>query len=68
MVVFGAFLVLFGLDGFFACSATLSGVSGSISSFDFADVTMVNRQNVELVTVSSLSSNGSIFTADYQSS
>jgi hypothetical protein len=58
----------FGSVTFSACSATLSGTSGSLSSFDFADVTMVNRQNVELVTVSSLGSSGSSFTANYQSS
>jgi Peptidase A4 family len=58
----------FGAVTFTGCSATLSGTSGAISKFDHADVTMVNRQNVELVTVSSLSSDGTSFTANYQTS
>jgi len=46
-------------------SVTVDNKVGTISGFPFAQVVLHNRQNAELVTVSSLSSNGSSFTVNY---
>lgn len=46
-------------------SAMVGNSAGSISSFPYDQVVMNNRQNVELVTVSSLKSSGSSFTVSY---
>lgn len=46
-------------------SATVDNKVGTISGFPFAQIILHNRQNAELVTVSSLSSNGSSFTVNY---
>lgn len=45
--------------------ATMDSNVGTIRHFPYAQVTMRNRQNVQLVTVSSLSSDGSSFTVNY---
>jgi hypothetical protein len=55
----------FGSVTFTGCTAIINDQSGSISNFPFTQVTMYNRQNIELVSVSSLDSTGSSFTVDY---
>lgn len=46
-------------------SVTVNSKVGTISDFPFAQIIMHNRRNIELVTVSSLSSKGSSFTVNY---
>jgi len=55
----------FGQVTFMGCTATMSGRVGTIGSFPSTQVTMYNRQNTELVSVSSLTSKGSSFTVKY---
>jgi hypothetical protein len=55
----------FGSVTFANSNATIGTVVGNIDSFAFFQVIMYNRQNVQLVTVSSLSSDGSMFTVTY---
>lgn len=58
-------LANFGEVTFTNCAATIGSKVGSISSFPFADITMNNRQDSQLVTVSPLSANGTSFTLNY---
>ncbi len=58
----------FGSITFTDLSSTLNTNVGPISDFPFAQVIIHDRQNRELVTVSSLISNGSSFTVKYLSS
>jgi hypothetical protein len=58
-------LANFGSVTFTSANATINNVIGSISQFDFSRMVMQSRQNVQLVTVSSLSSDGSTFTVKY---
>jgi len=58
----------FGNVTFTDASATMSTNVGTISNFPFAQVTMQDRQNRQLVTVSSLTSNGTSFTVNYLNS
>jgi hypothetical protein len=50
---------------FTGCTATIDGNVGTISSFPTIQVTMYNRQNVKLVSVSPLTAKGSSFTVNY---
>jgi hypothetical protein len=61
-----AALANFGQMTFTDCRATVNGKAGTIGSFPHSPIVMINRQNMELVTVSSLSSNGSSFTVNYR--
>jgi len=56
----------FGETTFTGCTATIGGKAGTISSFHTTQLTMYNRQNKELVSVSPLTSGGSSFTVYYQ--
>jgi hypothetical protein len=47
------------------CTATIGGKAGSVSSFPTIQVTMNNRQNTELTSVSSFTSKDSSFTVNY---
>jgi hypothetical protein len=58
-------LVDFGSLTFTDAQATSSTGAGVISSFPFSQVIMYDRQNRQLVTVSSLTSKGSSFTVTY---
>jgi len=58
----------FGSATFTDSYATIDTTVGTIKSFPYSQVTMHNRQNNPLVTVSSLDSKGSGFTIDYLSS
>lgn len=58
-------LAAFGKITFTGCTATIDGNVGTISSFPTIQVTMYNRQNVRLVSVSSLTAKGSSFTVNY---
>jgi hypothetical protein len=58
----------FGSATFTDSYATIDTTVGTINSFPHSQVTMHNRQNNPLVTVSSLDSKGSGFTIDYLSS
>jgi hypothetical protein len=60
-------LAEFGSITFTDSSLTMSTNAGTISDFPFAQVVIHDRQNRELVTVSSLASNGASFTVDYLS-
>jgi hypothetical protein len=55
----------FGQVTFTQCTTTINGATGSINAFPNTRVTIVNRQNVNLVRVSSLTSTGSSFTVNY---
>lgn len=55
----------FGQVEFTQCTGTMNGKDGNISTFAHAQVRMVNRSNMELVHVSSLTSGGSSFTVNY---
>jgi hypothetical protein len=55
----------FGSITFTGCMAIIGDQSGTINSFPSVQVTMYNRQNMELVSVSSLTSMGSSFTVNY---
>jgi hypothetical protein len=50
---------------FTGCVATLGSTIGTVSSFPHAQITMDNRQNMPLVSVSSLTSKGASFTITY---
>jgi len=58
-------LAMFGTVTFTNASVTVNAQTGSISSFPFSQVIMTNRQNTQLVIVSSLTSKGSSFTVTY---
>jgi serine protease inhibitor len=58
-------LANFGNVTFTDSRATMNSSVGTISNFPFIQVIMQNRQNVQLVNVSSLSSDGSSFTVTY---
>jgi len=60
-------LANFGNITFTNSKMTMNNTIGTISNFSFARITMQNRQNRQLVTVSSLSSDGSSFTVTYLS-
>ena len=47
------------------CSATINGVTGSVSDFIYSPVTMVDSNDTELTSVLPLSSDGSSFTVSY---
>jgi hypothetical protein len=55
----------FGSITFTDSNATMDTNVGTISNFPFSRVIMQNRQNIELVAVSSLSRDGSSFTVKY---
>ena len=61
-------LANFGSITFTNSSVTMSNNTGNINDFPFAHVVMQDRQNTQLVTVSSLTSNGASFTVNYLSS
>lgn len=52
----------FGEITFTGCTATIGGKFGTISSFPYIQVTMYNRQNVELASASPFASQGLSFT------
>ncbi|OGD55454.1 hypothetical protein A3K78_03225 [Candidatus Bathyarchaeota archaeon RBG_13_52_12] len=58
-------LANFGSVKFTDCSATMGGKTGKITDFPSSQFTMINRQNVALVSLSSLGQDGSSFTASY---
>jgi len=58
-------LANFGQITFTDCKATIDGKAGTINNFPSNRFTMQNRQNIELVTVSALSSGGSSFKVNY---
>jgi hypothetical protein len=60
-------LANFGNVTFINSKVTTNTSAGTISNFPFVQFIMVNRQNEPLVTVSSLSSDGSSFTVTYLS-
>ena len=55
----------FGSVTFSDCTATLENSTGTVSSFPYRELLMYTSQDVELVTVSPLNSDGSSFTVDY---
>ena len=55
----------FGNVMFSDCKATIDGKSGAIGNFSHAQLVMYNSKNVQLVTVSPLSNDGSSFTVSY---
>jgi hypothetical protein len=55
----------FGQVKFTQCTETIKDKDGNISTFPNAQVRMVNRQNTDLVHVSSLTSGGSSFAVNY---
>jgi hypothetical protein len=55
----------FGSVTFTDLSVKMGTSAGTISDFPFAQVTMHDRQNRQLVTISSLNSNGASFTVNY---
>jgi hypothetical protein len=55
----------FGQVTFTDCEATIGGSLGTISSFPSFRITMYDRQNRQLVSVSSLSAGGSSFAVNY---
>ncbi len=57
----------FGDVTFSACSATVGGKSGSITSFPSTSFVMINRMDNELVSVSPVGTGGSSFTVSYLS-
>jgi len=58
-------LANFGTVKFTDCSATVGGKTGKITDFPSSRFTMINRQNVALVSLSSIGQDGSSFTASY---
>jgi len=58
-------LANFGEVTFTNCAATIGGKVGSIANFPYDDITMNNRQDTQLVTVSPLSADGTSFTLNY---
>jgi len=58
-------LANFGSVKFTDCSATVGGKTGKITDFPSSQFTMINRQNVALVSLSSIGQDGSSFTASY---
>jgi len=60
-------LANFGSVTFTAASATIQGNTGSITNFSYVQIIMQDRLNRQLVTVSSLSADGSSFTVTYLS-
>lgn len=57
----------FGEITFVGCTATIGGKVGTVGSFPSIQVTMYDRQNTELVSISALASTGSSFTVNYAS-
>jgi hypothetical protein len=55
----------FGQVTFTDCTATIGNTVGTISSFPSVQVVMYNRQNIELVSVSPFTPDGSSFTVNY---
>jgi hypothetical protein len=55
----------FGEITFTGCTAVISGKGGTVNGFPSIQVTMDNRQNVELASASPFSSQDSSFTVDY---
>jgi len=55
----------FGQVTFTGCTATIGGKVGTLSSFPSIQIIMYNRQNIELVSVSPFTSDGSSFTVNY---
>jgi hypothetical protein len=55
----------FGAITFTSCTATIGGNTGTINSYPHIQVTMYNRLNTQLVSVSSLDSQGTSFTVNY---
>ena len=55
----------FGQVTFTGCAATISGTVGTVSSFPHVQVIMYSIQNMQLVSVSPLTSKGSSFTVNY---
>ncbi len=55
----------FGSITFTNSTVTIGSSSGTVKNFSFSEVTMHNRQNIPLATVSSLSSDGKSFTISY---
>jgi hypothetical protein len=58
-------LANFGSVKFTDCSATMGGKTGKITDFPSSQFTMINRQNVAIVSLSSIGQDGSSFTASY---
>jgi hypothetical protein len=58
-------LANFGSVTFTDCTATVGGKTGRIIDFPSSRFNMTNRQNVELVSISSIGQDGSSFTASY---
>jgi hypothetical protein len=58
-------LANFGSVKFTDCSATMGGKTGRIIDFPSSQFTMINRQNVALVSLSSIGQDGSSFIASY---
>jgi hypothetical protein len=67
LIIGGRYMTLadFGQVTFTGCVATLGSTVGTVSSFPHAQIAMYNRQNVPLVSVSPLTSNGASFTVNY---
>ena len=55
----------FGNVTFSECEATMEGKTGTIGNFSSTQLVMYNSENVQLVTVSPLSSDGASFTVSY---
>jgi hypothetical protein len=55
----------FGKVTFTDCGATIGGKTGTISSFPVAEISLISRANVRLMTASSLASGGSSFAVSY---
>ncbi len=55
----------FGNVTFSECEATIEGKTGAIGNFSSTQLVMYNSENVQLVTVSPLSDDGSSFTVSY---
>jgi hypothetical protein len=55
----------FGNVTFTGCYLSANNISGSISKFYFSRLEMTNSQNVQLTSVSSLTTNGTSFTVSY---
>ena len=55
----------FGQVTFTGCAANISSIVGTVSSFPHSQIIMYNRQNTQLVSVSTLTSKGSSFSVNY---
>lgn len=55
----------FGNVGFSDCKATIEGKTGAIGNFSYSQLVMYTSENVQLVTVSPFSDDGSSFTVSY---